>query len=126
MIDQVGGNAVFVNNYNRRVMLRGCHIARAGGSGVAFLGDPGACRNPATWNKGNELANIDRTPGPRTNNYPADCLVDDCLIHDIGQIEKQGRRSLETVKSRPAGACRDPWNRTRASPSAEGMWLFAI
>ncbi len=89
VIDQVGGNAVFVNNYNRRVMLRGCHIARAGGSGVAFLGDPGACRNPATWNKGNELANIDRTPGPRTNNYPADCLVDDCLIHDIGQIEKQ-------------------------------------
>ncbi|MCF7734484.1 MAG: PDZ domain-containing protein, partial [Akkermansiaceae bacterium] len=45
--------------------------------------------NPATWQKGNELADIDRTPGPKTSNYPADCVVDDCLIHDIGQIEKQ-------------------------------------
>ena len=88
-IDQVGGNAVFINNYNRRITLRGCHIARAGGSGVLVIGDPAACFNPVNWNKNNELANIDQTPGPRTNNYPADCLVDDCLIHDIGQIEKQ-------------------------------------
>ena len=88
-IDQVGGNAVFVSNYNRRVTVRGCQIARAGGSGVAVIGDPDACYNPATWGKGNELANIDRTPGPKTSNYPADCLIDDCLIHDIGQVEKQ-------------------------------------
>jgi hypothetical protein len=89
LIDQVGGNAVFVNNYNRRVTVRGCQIARAGGSGVAVIGDPDACYNPATWGKGNELANIDRTPGPKTSNYPADCLIDDCLIHLIGQVEKQ-------------------------------------
>ena len=88
-IDQVGGNAVFINNYNRRVTLRGCQIARAGGSGVLVIGDPAACYNPVNWDKGNELAKIDKTPGPKTNNYPADCLIDDCLIHDIGQIEKQ-------------------------------------
>ena len=88
-IDQVGGNAVFINNYNRRITLRGCQIARAGGSGVLIIGDPDACYNPVNWNKNNELAKIDKTPGPRTNNYPADCLIDDCLIHDIGQIEKQ-------------------------------------
>ena len=28
VIDQVGGNAIFVNNYNRRVTIRGCHICR--------------------------------------------------------------------------------------------------
>jgi len=88
-IDQVGGNAVFINNYNRRITLRGCQIARAGGSGVLVIGDPAACYNPVNWGKGNELAKIDRSPGPKTNNYPADCLIDDCLIHDIGQIEKQ-------------------------------------
>ncbi len=89
VIDRVGGNAVFVNNYNRRVTVRGCHITKAGASGVAFIGDPNACYNPAYWHKGNELGKIDKTPGPKTSNYPADCLVDDCLIHDIGQVEKQ-------------------------------------
>ena len=89
-IDQVGGNADFINNYNRRITLGGSHIARAGGSGVLIIGDPAACFNPVNGdNKGNQLADIDKTPGPRTNNYPADCLVGDCLIHDIGQIEKQ-------------------------------------
>ena len=45
-LDQVGGNAVFASNYNRRLAVRGCHIARAGGNGVAFVGDPKAVRNP--------------------------------------------------------------------------------
>ena len=49
-IDQVGGNAVFVNNYNRRVTVRGCHIARAGANGVAFVGDRDAARVPRDWN----------------------------------------------------------------------------
>ena len=45
-IDQVGGNAVFVNNYNRRVAIRGTQIAKAGASGICFVGDPQAARNP--------------------------------------------------------------------------------
>jgi hypothetical protein len=88
-IDRIGGNAIFINNYNRRVTVRGCLIARAGGSGVAIIGDPAAVFNPASWNKGYDLATIDKTAGPKTTNHPADCLIDDCLIHDIGQIEKQ-------------------------------------
>jgi hypothetical protein len=39
-IDQVGGNAVFVNNYNRRIAIRGTQIAKAGASGICFVGDP--------------------------------------------------------------------------------------
>jgi hypothetical protein len=35
------------------------------------------------------LEKIDRTPGPLGNNYPADCLVDDCLIYLTGRVEKQ-------------------------------------
>jgi hypothetical protein len=45
-IDQVGGNAVFVNHYNRRITVRGCRIAKAGASGIGFFGDPQAARNP--------------------------------------------------------------------------------
>ena len=90
VIDQIGGNAVFVNNYNRRLAIRGCHITRAGGSGVALIGDPNAVRNSLLqYDQRLSLSNIDKTPGPKTSNYPADCVVEDCLIHDIGQIEKQ-------------------------------------
>ena len=89
-VDQVGGNAVFVNNYNRRLTVRGCHIARAGGNGVAFVGDRDAARVPRDWkDRSQSLATLDRTPGPKTENYPADCLVDDCLIYLSGRVEKQ-------------------------------------
>jgi hypothetical protein len=89
-LDQVGGNAVFVNNYNRRVVIRGCHIDKAGANGVCFIGDPKAARSPLfNYNDINQLENIDRTPGPKTDNYPADCLVDDCLIHETSRTEKQ-------------------------------------
>jgi len=89
-IDQVGGNAVFVNNYNRRLTVRGCHIANAGGNGVAFVGDRDAARVPRDWkDHSQKLATLDRTPGPKTDNYPAECLVDDCLIYRSGRVEKQ-------------------------------------
>ena len=89
-IDQVGGNAVFVNNYNRRLTVRGCHIAKAGANGVAFVGDRDAARVPRDWNDHSQaLATLDRTPGPKTANYPADCVVDDCLIYLSGRVEKQ-------------------------------------
>jgi hypothetical protein len=89
-IDQVGGNAVFVNNYNRRITVRGTQIAKAGASGICFVGDPQAARSPLfNYGQVHKLAEIDRTPGPKSNNYPADCLVDDCLIHLTGRVEKQ-------------------------------------
>ena len=88
--DQVGGNAVFANGCCRRVAVRGCHIHDAGGNGVAFIGLPDAVRSPLMeFHERNALADIDRTPGPRSPNYPADCLVEDCLICRTGCVEKQ-------------------------------------
>lgn len=88
--DQVGGNAVFVSNYNRDVLVRGCHIHDTGASGVCFVGDPNAVRDPLfQYRQKNDLANIDRTPGPQSNNYPADSTVEDCLIHGVGRVERQ-------------------------------------
>jgi len=89
-IDQVGGNAIFVNNYNRRITVRGTQIAKSGANGVCFVGDPQAARSPLfNYYQVHQLAEIDRTPGPKTKNYPADCVVDDCLIHLTGRVEKQ-------------------------------------
>ncbi|MDQ8195647.1 PDZ domain-containing protein [Coraliomargarita sp. SDUM461004] len=88
--DQVGGNAVFVNNYNRHVLIKGCHIHDTGASGVCFVGDPDAVYNPLfEYGQKNDLATINRTPGPKTNNYPAQSVVEDCLIHGIGRTERQ-------------------------------------
>jgi hypothetical protein len=90
-IDQVGGNAIFASNYNRRLAVRGCHIANAGANGVAFVGDPKAVRNPLfEAGQRQALKDIDaRTSGPLTDNYPADCTVEDCLIYRTGRVEKQ-------------------------------------
>jgi hypothetical protein len=88
--DQLGGNAVFVNNYNRRISIRGCDLHDTGASAVLFVGDPKAVRSPLfEANQQQSYAQIDRTPGPQTENYPADCVVEDCLIRGMGLIEKQ-------------------------------------
>lgn len=88
--DQVGGNAVFVNHYNRRALIKGCHIHDAGASGICFVGDADAVRNPLfEYAQTHDLTKIDRTPGPKTENYPADSAVEDCLIHGIGRVERQ-------------------------------------
>ena len=89
-VDQVGGNAVFVNDYNRRVAIKGCRIERSGAGGVMFVGDPGAVRSPLfQYGQTQPIDQIDRTPGPKSNNYPADCRVEDCLITQVGRVEKQ-------------------------------------
>jgi hypothetical protein len=87
--DQMGGNAIFVNNYNRRVRIRGCDIHDTGASAVAFVGDPKAVRNPLFgYGQRQGYTDISKTPGPQTDNFPADCL-EDCLIRRIGVVEKQ-------------------------------------
>ncbi len=88
--DQVGGNAIFVNNYNRNTLVKGCHIHHTGASGICFVGDPNAVHNPLfEYAEKNKLADISLELGPKTNNYPADSTVEDCLIHKIGITERQ-------------------------------------
>ncbi len=88
--DQVGGNAIFVSKYNRRVRITGCDIRETGASAVAFVGDPFAVRNPLyEYGQRQSLEKIDQVPGPQTDSYPADCVVEDCLIRGIGLVEKQ-------------------------------------
>jgi hypothetical protein len=89
-LQQLGGNAIFVNAYNRRVAIRRCHLHAIGASGCSFVGDTKAVRSPLfEYGKRQSLSGLDATPGPLTDNYPADCTVEDCLIHDTGTVEKQ-------------------------------------
>ncbi|MDR2914423.1 MAG: PDZ domain-containing protein [Tannerella sp.] len=86
----VGGNAVFFSNYNRHNEVSGCHIADAGASGICFAGDPEAVRSPSfEYKEFVPVEELDRESGPKTNNYPAECLVYDNLMYRLGRVEKQ-------------------------------------
>ncbi|MDR2764110.1 MAG: peptide-binding protein [Tannerella sp.] len=86
----LGGNAVFFSNYNRHGEVSGSHFTHIGASAVCFTGDPGAVRSPSfAYPQFVPAAEIDRAQGPKSDNYPADCRVDDNLIHRIGLYEKQ-------------------------------------
>lgn len=87
--DQVGGNSIFVNNYNRRIQVKGCYIHHSGANGVAFVGDPKMVRSPLFRYGNQDFKNMDRVKGPKGDNYPSDCLVEDCLITMTGRDEKQ-------------------------------------
>ena len=68
--DAVGGNAVFINNYNRNVTITGCKFTEAGDSAVCLVGTVGL------------------TNGSRRS-FPYECAVADNLIHDCGVFGKQ-------------------------------------
>lgn len=89
-LNNLGGNAVFFNNFNRDCEVSGCLISDIGASAICFVGDPKAVRSPSfEYSQFVPLEQIDRTPGPKTNNYPADCKVYDNLIFNSGFVEKQ-------------------------------------
>ncbi|MCB1618134.1 MAG: right-handed parallel beta-helix repeat-containing protein, partial [Pseudomonadales bacterium] len=88
--DQLGGNAIFVDKFNRRVGIKSCDIHDTGASAIAFVGDPTSVRNPLfEYNQRQSYQQIDKTPGPKDENFPADCTVEDCLIRHVGGTEKQ-------------------------------------
>jgi hypothetical protein len=122
VFDGIGGNGIFVRNYNRRIEITGCVFTRIGASAVLFDGDKAAVRSrwahawgwpeseigPRPIVNGVPVANpfmallpdsmldapgadplLDLKPGPKTDHYPADCLVHDCLMSELGTVEKQ-------------------------------------
>ncbi len=87
--DQLGGNSIFINNYNRRIVIKSCYIHHSGANGIAFVGDPAMVRNPLFRYGSQDYESLDKTPGPKGDNFPQDCRVEDCLITMTGRFEKQ-------------------------------------
>lgn len=87
--DHLGGNTIFVNNYNRYLTVRGCYIHHSGANGIVFVGDSDMVRSPLFRYGNQNYETMDMTPGPLGDNYPQDCWVDDCLITMTGRDEKQ-------------------------------------
>ncbi|WP_159633073.1 PDZ domain-containing protein [Sphingobacterium composti Ten et al. 2007 non Yoo et al. 2007] len=86
----LGGNAVFVSNYNRELKVSGNLIENIGASAVSFVGDPNAVRSPSfRYEEFVKEVDLDIVEGSKTQNYPKDCEVSNNLIRDIGLVEKQ-------------------------------------
>lgn len=87
---QIGGNGIFVSNYNREHTIASNHLAHIGASGICFVGSPTAVRSACfEYAQAVSPETMDTIPGPANDNYPARCTVFDNLIHDAGRIEKQ-------------------------------------
>ncbi|MBD2755854.1 PDZ domain-containing protein [Spirosoma validum] len=89
-LTNLGGNALLVSRYNRIVSVKGCHIHHVGATAIGFVGDTSAVRSPEfryEWFV--PYAQLDLKPGPKNNRYPAQCIAEDNLVHNIGEIEKQ-------------------------------------
>ena len=120
--DGIGGNGVFVQDYNRGVEISGCEFVRIGASAVLFEGSDSAVRSrwahawgwpaaevgptpqvngkpfdqrfiallpPAMLDGAITDPHLDLQPGPKNQNFPDRCLVRDCLMTEIGTVEKQ-------------------------------------
>lgn len=87
LFDQVGGNAVFINGYNRKHVIFNNTFESGGASCVAMCGLNSAIRCGCTWSS--SVTCNDNTPGPLTDEYPAYILVDNNMMHNFGRFEKQ-------------------------------------
>lgn len=89
-LSQLGGNALFMSAYNRNHQITGNHIFDCGASAVSAVGLSSAVRSPSfTYREFVDFDELDTLPGPKTQDYPASCVIDNNLIHDIGTVEKQ-------------------------------------
>ena len=89
-IHQVGSNGVFVDGKNKSISVQDCLIENLGESGVCFVGDTIAVREYQTWEnpkKGEDFT--DFAIGPKTDDYPKECTVSNCIIRDVGVYGKQ-------------------------------------
>lgn len=95
--EYLGGNGVFMSAYNRNNQVRNCKFVHTGESAVCLLGSPSAVRSYLTWDDReiegkdwNEMRmDMDLEPGPLSPDYPANCVVENCIMHDFGDFGKQ-------------------------------------
>jgi hypothetical protein len=85
--DQIGGNGVFMSGYNRNNVVSNCDFEDAGASCVCLFGLKSAWRCYNSWS-GASCSDYTNA-GPATNEYPANCRIDNNMMNHLGRFEKQ-------------------------------------
>ena len=86
--DALGGNAVFVSNHNRRIRIYGNTFTNIGDSAVCLVGKSHVdFNNHLTCELCGAKGRWDF--GPDSEDFPAECLVSNNLMHHIGIYGKQ-------------------------------------
>ena len=86
----IGSNGVFVDGNNEHISVTRSHFRRIGASGLCFVGRSDSVRSPLfEYNETQSFAALDLQKGPKSDNYPKNCLVENCLIEYVGLTEKQ-------------------------------------
>ncbi|MBQ4047622.1 MAG: right-handed parallel beta-helix repeat-containing protein [Clostridia bacterium] len=86
----IGSNAVFVDGNSAQISVMRSHFRELGASGVCFVGYPDSVRSPLfQYYETHTLAEFDKEQGPKSDHYPKNCLVEDCLMEHIGFAERQ-------------------------------------
>ncbi len=101
--DAVGGNGVFLNDYNRRIRVYGNKFTEAGESAIALVGSKGR---------------IQGTNHP----FPSDNLISNNLIHDCGVFGKQTAGVFVAVGEKTTISHNHIYNMPRAGICLNDGW----
>jgi len=99
---ELGGNAVFVDSYSRNIQIKENLFKNNGSTDVNFVGAFSAVRDPSFsfHHLPPPLDEIDTTIGPKSEDYPADCIVENNLMMLCGRFEKQASGINLSMSSR--------------------------
>ena len=86
----IGSNGVFVDGNCSDIAITRSHFHEIGASAICFVGRASSVRSPLfEYHETQAAADMDKIPGPASEEYPKGCLVEDCLIEYVGTTEKQ-------------------------------------
>lgn len=121
---ELGGNAVFMSNYNKHNLVKDNLIYNIGASAISFVGNPDAVRSPSfRYEQFVPAEQMDMQKGPKNNNYPQYCTASGNLIHHIGLIEKQVAGAQISMSAHIAISHNTIYKTPRAGINiSEGTW----
>lgn len=87
---RIGSNALFFSGSVSDCCVEECWIHDIGASGICFVGKPSSVRFPCVSVDEASFSPEDlQGIGPKSEEYVRDCAVKNCLIRDVGRVEKQ-------------------------------------
>lgn len=101
IFDQIGGNAVMMNGYNKDNLIDHCDFTNIGATGVLLVGFEDSVWYPSHWDRPDgtpdggggdhktTMGNTEDKYGPKNENYSRDITISNGYFYNCGVFEKQ-------------------------------------